>query len=217
MGDALKVLVTVTTAPRPVRTLEDSIQSLHASGITSAFDCEIYVSEDKGVGVSKHWLATLLQVVTREWDLLFMLQDDIVWAANAGKAVSRIAPRLSNFFTFYVDPKLDREIRWKAEGPKPGPYLSDLGRFSNGAQCYGFRPEFARRLASDEAFIRDMTMHNRGIDKRIPAACLAMGEPLQVWYPSIVSHRLGSGNSAIKPKPEKDTPCWAPDAKRLWR
>lgn len=222
----VNLAIAITTAPRDRPTVERSMASLRSAGfkdwVLVSVDgpvlpdvgddprCTLFTHAES-VNVAKHWVRTLrLLLDATAADLVLMLQDDTSWAERSAEAVSVIAPRLGDFFTFYVDPTVGKYLGNRRS--RPGAHWSNLGRRSNGALCYGFRRAFAERLLADPAFQADVESNARGIDKRVPGACLELGARLQVWTPSLVNHQLGAGNSSIKPKPPKDTKLWEPVA-----
>jgi len=218
----------VTTAPRPVPTLRRSLASLRAAGIDApvivsadgdhepvwGLDVEL-VEQPARLTVLEHRVEALRLLVERtEASHLVVLQDDVTWAAGSGDFIARTLSETAPFWTWYVDPKvarsLEREYGRKHRTLRPGAYLSSLGFGSNGALCYGFARDFAERLLSSHelAAYLQQEAHALHDDHVVPACCLALGEPLQVWVPGLINHSLGSGNSSIKVKPPKDTPYW---------
>src|SRR5688572_3650380 len=157
----VNLAIAITTAPRTQPTLVRSLVSLRAAGFSQWVlvsgdgpvlpdvgddaHCTI-VPHDETLNVGKHWVRTLrllLDLTTA--DLVLMLQDDTSWADRSAEAVFMAAPRLADFFTFYVDPTVGKYLPLKKHRRhlRPGPHWSHLGSRSNGALCYGFRRAFA--------------------------------------------------------------------------
>lgn len=201
----MNLAIAMTTAPRPVDTLRQAIASMRAAG----FDEDIHVMADTGrVGVPWHWyrtLAALLQSTTAPW--LLMLQDDVTFARRSREALDALEPALTPFWTAYTD-RLVAQPYIDAMGAPlpPGRYLSEAGHQSGGALAYGLSRDFAARLIEDAEFQKNCRIWTRGIDRLVPATALRLGEPLMFMVPSIVSHRLGSANSSMRPKAPRDTP-----------
>jgi hypothetical protein len=239
--------VAVTTAPRPIPTLRASIDSFRAAGFRYPVQVSVdgtasdhadamaamkgdpdwsVVSHGSRVGVPRHWLRTLETLLaTTAAPRVLMLQDDCIWAPGSAAAVERVADRLAPFWTFYADRLVTREIEEQqahynvrmVRRLAPGAYWSSMGHQSGCALAYGFDREFAQKLVACPAFLYDVDNHERGIDRWVPAAGLRFDQPLQVWIPSLVTHELGSGNSAMRLKAPRDTPYPAGDASELWR
>lgn len=213
-----------TTAPRPTPTLARSLASLRAAGWTDRVlicaDGAVQELTDPAIevllnasplGVLKNWVATLGHLIEQTTaSHVMVLQDDVTWARGSAAAIERLLPKVAPFWTWYVDPKVGRCLEIQSGRTlRPGAYLSRMGYQTGGALCFGFQRAFAERvLASAELADYLATHRNQNIDRVIPAVCLALGEPLQVWVPSLVNHRLGCANSTIKPKKPRDTRYW---------
>lgn len=215
----------ITTAPRPVPTLARSLASFRAAGWTHRV--EVSAESDPGpledaavrvsvnptpLGVLRHWVHALRLLVERsEASHLVVLQDDAKWAEGAACIIQRRLEALGPFWTWYVDPRVGRQLerQYRQARLRPGVYDSRLGYQSNGAVCYGFARALADRLLQSSQLADYLATHrNANIDRVIPACALALGVPLQVWVPGYVSHAFGAGNSSIKPKRPRDTRYW---------
>lgn len=221
----VNLAIAMTTAPRPIETVQKSLASLRAAGfgqhVLVSFDGPDHdgpdVSADPDwtvctygarVGVPRHWLRTLetlLYTTSEPW--LLMLQDDTTWQTGAAAALEARRKALAPFWSLYVDKTVATHLEASHGRPlAPGAYYSRLGHQSGGALAYGFWRPFAERLVGDPGFREDVETHERGIDRWVPKAALSLGHALQVWVPSLVTHTLGSGNSSMRPKAPRDTP-----------
>jgi hypothetical protein len=212
-----------TTAPRPRATLGQSLWSLRQAGwddeVLVCADgeapcledahCQVVVNTER-LGVLRNWVETLRRLVERtEAEHLLIVQDDVTWARKAAHVLLRDQSRYLSFWTRYVDPKVARVLRIQYhQAVGRGVYLSDLGYANNGALTFGLRRQFAQRLLAAPQLADYLTTHVQNVDRVIPAVALALGEPLQVWVPSLVNHQLGSANSSIKAKRPRDTAYW---------
>lgn len=213
-----------TTAPRPKPTLARSLASLRAAGWTDGVlivadgpvadlddaAIEVLLNGDR-LGVLKNWVHALEAVLAfSEASHLMVLQDDVTWAQGSAAVMRRQLPVVAPFWTWYVDPKVGRVLEMKhGRALRPGAYPSRMGYETGGALAFGFHRAFAERVLASAELAEYLAHHrNQNIDRVIPAVCLALGEALQVWVPSLVNHQLGSGNSTIKPKRPRDTRYW---------
>ncbi len=201
----VNLAIAMTTAPRPIPTIDRSLASLRAAG----FDQHVLISHDtERLGVPKHWLRTLemlLSSTSEPW--LLMLQDDTTWSPDAAAELEARRQSLAPFWSLYVDKTVANELEASHGRPlAPGAYYSRLGHQSGGALAYGFWRPFAEKLLAHEELRRDVETHERGIDRWVPKAALALGRELQVWVPSLLTHELGSGNSSMRTKAPRDTP-----------
>lgn len=211
----------MTTAPRPVPTKDQSIQSFRAAGFTERlfvspdgqvppfFDTNVLISvKQERLGVLKNWAYTLGVLLKTGADHLMVMQDDVTWAAGSAEIVyAALGREAMGFVSWYVDPKVGREVE-QATGRRPAPagwYDSRLGGDSGGALCYSFDREVAQRLMDDPQFQDFLATRERNIDRLVPKCLMDLGIPMRVRMPGLVHHQLGSGNSSIKPKKPRDT------------
>ena len=219
-----RLALAYTTAPRPVPTLARSLASLRAAGWTDRVlvvadgpvgdldDAVVDVLPNRDtLGVLKNWVQALGHLVNGTMaSHLMVVQDDVTWARGAAAVIDRQLPAVAPFWTWYVDPKVGRTVETRiGRSLRAGAYMSPLGYQNNGALCFGFSRILAQELLQSAELAAYLATHrNQNIDRVIPAVCLALGQPLQVWVPSLVNHALGCANSTIKPKKPRDTRYW---------
>jgi hypothetical protein len=166
---------------------------------------------DPPLGVLHNWVQTLRALLAwTEASHLMVVQDDVTWARGAAAVMARQLPAVAPFWTWYVDPKVGRTLENRiGRSLRAGSYMSPLGYQNNGALCFGFSRILAQAMLHSAELAAYLATHrNQNIDRVIPAVCLALGQPLQVWVPSLVNHALGCANSTIKPKKPRDTRYW---------
>jgi hypothetical protein len=223
------VAVGITTAPRPIPTLDRCLSSARAAGVTGTIlvsadgDClvpdntvDLHVHEPR-LGVLRNWAWTLRKLLERDEDYVLIVQDDVTWARGSWTWLlrhldaSKAAP--VPFFTLYVDPKVGRDLERHHSRPlRPGWYMSHLGADSGGALCYGFSRACADVLLKNAEFQYDLSTRDKNIDRIVPKCLVNIGVPMAVRIPGLMHHRLGSGNSSIKVKKPRDTHYWENDA-----
>lgn len=201
--------IAMTTAPRPQPTIDAALASLRRAGFN--WSSVMLVNDADKIGPLPTWVRALTTLVEQTNDLFLMVvQDDASWAIGARAALDRELDQLGLRATqagllspFLVD-KVAREIT-HGGNLGPGWHPSRLGYSSGGALCYILPRKSAEALLSDDGFREIIKTHERNIDRMVPGRLLDLGFETLYRYPSLVHHRLGSGNSSIKPKKPHDT------------
>lgn len=224
------VAVAMTTAhTRPSPTVLASLASLRAAGYTGKVQVSVDgpqapdVSSDPNWEVVthgtqllplKHWARTLeAAVYTSSCPWVLVLQDDTVWAAGGWSALWReveaLGPKATGagLLSLFLVDKIAREIS-RARHLSQGWHESSLGYQSGGALGYLMPRASAERLLSDDGFKALVATRERNIDRLVPGRLNELGLTCLFRYPSLLNHRLGSGNSSIKPKKPHDTSHW---------
>lgn len=176
--------VGVTTAPRPIATLEQTLKSLKQAGFGP---CQLFDDRTR-TGAWRNWLRAVRELLEKHpnADALLICQDDVVlcrglreylegslWPADDVAVCSPYCPTLYR-------------------SPQPGWHREDHGWDLVGAVCWAIP-----RTAA-EAMLRDLgqVKADRHIDARIGRWALQTGR--SVWYhsPSLAQH-VAPTNSAL--------------------
>ena len=229
MNYAEQVAIAITTAPRPVETLVRSYCSLcdagfleHPKWLLSDGPIPDELARagrltlrrnDPPLGGLKNWAAaleTLVQESNAAW--LLVLEDDILWARGAAKALARDLEGLDRrcrervgYVSLYLSRKVSREIE-RTRQRKPlaaGLWQTSMAGECWGSQAYCVPRETAVALLRDPKFddLRRNYVKNRNRDNIVSGCLAAMGLRLYYRVPSLVNHQLGSANSSLADKP----------------
>lgn len=220
----MKIVYAITTAPRPIPTLERSLASMRAAGInapvpvfsdgpcTVSDAAAIVIENTPPLGGLRNWCHAL-ERVTRETNAewIAMLEDDILWAQGSGEALlrdldhsRRQAPDigyLSLYLPSIVSRSMEREqMRVRL---RPGYHRSRMGNRCWGSQAYVLPRHAAEALLADPTFqdYRQNYAKNRNRDNIVSGCLSQMGRQLLYRVPCLVSHELGSANSSLGDKP----------------
>lgn len=180
---------------------------------------------DPPKGVLKNWKATLLWMVEQkdQFDWILMLQDDVTWSKKGWPALIKelqlcsIDPETIGFISLYL-----HRTTWGSIKPykvkKPGIYevkARSPYRFDGATALV-----IPRTTAEVLVYSPDMLdwPRNRNVDNVVEGRLAEYGFRIFHRVPSLVNHKLGSGNSTIKRKSTDDTPRWEKVAQVVaWR
>ena len=207
---SLSLAIAMTTAPRGKPTVDRALASTRAAG----FDQPITLMEDaEKIGPLPTWGRTLAMLLNTDADFLMILQDDVTWAAGSRKVLEREIETMgeraksAGLLSPFLVNKIGREFT-RRNLLKTGWHASELGYASGGALCYVLPRKSAETLVADETYQEFMRTRPRNIDRLIPGRLSELGLACLFRYPSLINHRLGSGNSSIKEKKPHDTNYW---------
>lgn len=225
MGDAVRLNVSVITAPRGHIVVRRSLESFRQIGgfgndvpviVSSDGRCEdltdlveVIVENEKPLGNFRNWIQALeLAVTHREAEYVMVCEDDIVWAKGSRDALSReIGEVLREWerteagvgaMSLYFP---EHEARHVGKSLRDGWYVGAMKGMSTwGAQCLVFSVRQATSLLSSPKF-REMRANpkwSKNVDG-IVATCLNdMGQTIAYRVPCLVNHEpLGAGNSSL--------------------
>lgn len=223
----------ITTAPRPVPTLDASIHSMRAAG----FDETINVLADgacsytqdnvnivvpgQRLGGLKAWvyaLTWLVQETEAEW--LAVLEDDITWAPGAREALIRDLITLeergdTGYLSLYLCLHNSTRIEYALNTRQlpPGIYEGKLGWSTWGSQALVLPRSTAKDLLKYRHFKEFVEGYakNRNRDAVVSRYLKQLGYRTLFRVPCLVNHELGAMNSALgdKPfRPQLETKYW---------
>jgi hypothetical protein len=197
-------MIAVTTAPRPVATLQDSLVSLRAAG------CELsplIVEESTPPrGILRTWAHGLRRLLAAGADPLMMLQDDVTWSPGSWDRIRRelldviSAHPNCGYASLYSSGRV-RSALARAHGAllTPGWWpTGDLNIRWSGAQCYVLPRRSAELLLSDPWFREKRRHELRSLDVLVSAALNRLHRVTWTHVPSLIDHHVlgGHDNSA---------------------
>ncbi len=183
--------VAVTTAPRPLPTLERTLASLERAG----FDRVRVVGDVNRDGAWPNWLRAVRTLLAESAaaDALLVCQDDIICCRHLREYLERTMwPDAS---VAVCSPYCPAPYR----GDRQGWHQERRGWYLVGALCWAIPRAAAEAILCDLGHVES---RNR-IDARVGRWALQTRR--SVWYhtPSLVQH-IGNGNSALGDKLEND-------------
>jgi len=220
-----------------VRSVNRSINSLRRAGcndwIFVSSDGPVYLTDDNVLvnvndppkGVLKHWFFALQWILGHRdrFDWILMLQDDVTWSKKGWEVL------LEELQTFPADPETVgfvslylHRTTWgsmkSSKVKKPGIYEAK----ARGSYKFDGALALAIPRTTAELLVHDPEMRkwhrNRNIDNVVEGRLAEYGFRNFHRIPSLVNHKLGSGNSTIKRKSTDDTPRWEKVAQVVeWR
>lgn len=204
------IAIAMTTCPRPKPTKDKALKSLRAAG----FDQDVMIVDDPDKrGALPTWGRALEQIRQTDAPFLMIVQDDTTWSDGSRLALERELTALGETATnagmlspFLVN-KIGRELMNRGIR-KDGWHPSLLGYASGGALCYILPRKSADVLTADDGYQEFLRTRDKNIDRLIPGRLNELGFACLFRMPSLVNHRLGSGNSSIKSKKPHDTVFW---------
>jgi hypothetical protein len=205
----------MTTAPRAVRTVDQSLASLRAAGFTQVVqvysdtphdtldDPAVDVHQnDPPLGDLRNWCHALEQLLTVESDWLLLLEDDITWASGAAAALGADLERLTTrrasigYLSLYCAQKISRQWDHGRKLVKPGFYATSEGWRCWGSQAYVVPRSSALALRQSVQFQQFQQTHTNQRDSIVSECFKALKLDRLYRLPCLVNHELGASNSA---------------------
>ena len=178
--------VGITTAPRPVPTLGQTVASLGRAGWLNLS----IVRDTRGIGAWRNWIGGLRLLIRRQprADAYMICQDDVVFCRGLRSYLQRSlwpAERETVALCSVFTPAA-------YQTSPPGWHRQCRGWYLSAAQAWVIPPESARAIVAELADL-DASKH---IDNHIGKWARQTGRV--PWYhaPSLAEH-VGSGNSAL--------------------
>ena len=215
----MNIAVAITTAPRPVPTLNKSIQSFRQAG----FDEKIHIFadgispevEDQNVSIIvnepkleelANWFSALDYLLSLNTDWVMLIQDDATWAKNSKKQLEKDLEHVSKLPDVGFYSLFTHRTVYKRLPKETGIHCINREYRGDGAVCYVFPRDAAMKLAEEPANRQWHTKRNT--DNVVSGRLNDMGYNTYYRIPSMINHTLGSANSSLKPKSPDDTPSW---------
>lgn len=203
----VKLAVAITTAPRPVPTLEHCVAALAASGCPLQ---PILVRDgDPRRGIARTWVAAVEALLRTDAEALMVLQDDVTWPPGRwDAAVEAIAAMLAHdpacgYLSLHTMPRVEAALAASVTSPTLGTWYR-TGHLESylwkhhwcGAQCWVLPRAAAQAVIGARRFQEFVAGHPHGFDHEVTATLRRLGCETYTWWPSLLSHHLGKGNRA---------------------
>jgi hypothetical protein len=208
------------TAPRPVPTIERSLESYRLAGFDDIV--EIYDDEDRQLGNLRNWSRALDGLLAQRTDFIAIMQDDITWALHSRDVLLAEMQEMggmaheAGYLSLHLFTRQAEEARTSVVARRwRNWHATQWGQRSPGAQCYVMPWRSARKLQRHADFrdLVDKSLAGYGDDRVVSKCMAAMKLPCWFRSPGLVHHVLGYGNSALAHKFKDRKVYWNPVAK----
>lgn len=189
----------MTTAPRPVELLAESLASLRLAGCP--VEPIVVTDGHPPMGIVRTWARALRLLLETDAESLMILQDDTQWPERGWSAFEGLWSGLRGLYptvgygSFHTSDRTNRALNeagvtdwgWAETGALPVRPC--------GAQCYVLPRASAVTLLGDAAFQGEVQRQIRSVDVLVTWALHRLGLPTFTYRPSLVAH-IGKHNRA---------------------